>query len=203
MKGFVSIIFALFLAVFLLQAFKLKAESGEKTFFYESKALALEKKYYVDQDVKSVFRQVLASAEGKTAVEKASDAAKKLSDFESFAEKHFSDKGIKVDLWVGAVTQEEIDSLNKKMLEEGKALKCRNCFDLNSESLDANGLIVLNAKGLLSLDEEVNVIVSRNGLIHAPFLSTRLLNGRIGFGASYYFVEEKIAAVSLVPEGFP
>lgn len=155
-----------------------------------TQSIFVEKLYYSDLDFKNSVRQCFS-------LSNVSKAINCLKDFEGFFEGKKLREGVSADVWVGFVTQSDVELLKQKMLSEGKALKCSNCFDLG---VVFEGLSVLNA----FLSFEGRVVVSSSGLVlfskQAGDLFFKHFGKRSFIGASFY--GGGIAVVSTIGEGF-
>ncbi|MCX6767713.1 MAG: hypothetical protein NTY90_03225 [Candidatus Micrarchaeota archaeon] len=140
MKGLVSFAVVLVFAALLAHVTQTRLGAEKETYSAKSVAIALEKRYYADIDVKNAFRQVLASATGAGCEEKTADAARKLAMLEAFAEKAYGDKGVQIDLWLGEAGKTAVAELKKKMLGESAALKPPGALDFGVNVLDWPGV---------------------------------------------------------------
>lgn len=202
MRGFASFLLLLVFALILIRTAGLRTAASDAALFYETKSLAIEKRYYTEQDAKNAFRQLLRSEKilDRTSALKA--IAARIATFEVFAENYYEGKGARTDFWLGGTDANEIALLKKRMLEEKKPLKCQNCLDLNDTTLDWNGKPVLAAECFLDYGNGETKI-SRNGLANCPdFIARFAVSEKIVFGISTYFPGEKISAVMIMPEGF-
>lgn len=196
MKGLVSFAVVLVFAALLAHVTQTRLGAEKETYSAKSVAIALEKRYYADIDVKNAFRQVLASATGAGCEEKTADAARKLAMLEAFAEKAYGDKGVQIDLWLGEAGKTAVAELKKKMLGESAALKPPGALDFGVNVLDWRGEPVPIAASSLACDPASGkVFVSRNtALVPEQFFLNPV------FGISVYF--QDVAAVALIGEGF-
>ncbi len=192
MRGFYSFVLVVgFLFVLLhLQALASNAYSDSSQ--TQSRVLFLEKKYFIEQSIKANLRQAMASASGKSRLERVLSVANALSSLESSAESFYAREGMQVDLWVGVLTEGEAVVLQQRMLSERKALKCVFCFELKADALTA------------FLDDDIDlkqIKISRNGAGFLPdyaFLARK--PGVFALGASVFFREQNASAVFWIPE---
>ena len=196
MKGLVSFALLLVFATVLARVSQTRTAAAAEAYSAKEAVFALEKRYYVDVDLKNAFRQVLAAAQGTGSEEKIVDAARKLALLEEFAEKKYAEKGIHIDCWVGEADAPGLRELYRKMLDEKRALKPPGAMDLYMHVLDWRGGPVPVSAGLLAVDPASGkLFVSRNSATvpAQPFQKPV-------FGASIYF--DDVAAVAIIGEGF-
>ncbi len=194
MRGFYSFVLVVgFLFVLLhLQALANSAyvDSSET----QQRVLFLEKKYFIEQSIKANLRQAMASASGKSRLERVASVARALYSLESSAEIFYAeDGGVQVDLWAGVLTDAESFALQQRMLAERKALKCVFCFDLKAEAA---------ATAFLDDDVDLNQIkISRNGAgFSSDYAFLARKPGVFALGASVFFPEQNASAVFWIPE---
>jgi hypothetical protein len=199
-KGLLGFILV-FLFVFpLASTLEMRAGALKENAFFERKVLSLEKKYYLDLEVKESLKQVFESAVGTSREERVQDVAQKLVSWEAFLEKHFREQGIFFDAWFGSINGAEADELARRVMKEKKVSKCSNCFDFDSEAIGWDKKIVFKSAGFLDWDPLQGTRISRNGFSFVPELAD--LYGEIAFGATAFIPEENLSFVVLIPEGF-
>lgn len=196
-RGLVSIMLVLLFVFPLMEVVELEKAAAEKTRFFEAKTLVLEKRYYVEMDLKHAARQALENAGGSTRKETVLNAARNLALLEEFFEDKYAAQGIFADFWLGAPDEEEVARLTRGMLQETRAKKCGECWDLQAQALDWDNETVPLAIAFLDA-EGGRAWVSRNGLAFVQGFDAR----EAGFGASLFFPAHGVSAVVLIPEGF-
>ncbi|HIH20909.1 TPA: hypothetical protein HA244_06610 [Candidatus Micrarchaeota archaeon] len=196
MRGFAlsAISFVLILSLFPLLAaqrhyYKSSSESVEA-------ALVMEKKYYADLEAKEAFEQVLSETPGGDEKQKTEKTAENLAALSILLEDSFTERGITAKTWFGTLTQNEEENIPRQSLGRGKPVECTECRSFNSKTLDWDKKIVFRSTELLFEGR-----VSRKGFAHTPS-SARWLGRRVEFGVTFVIPGERIAWLSIMPEGF-
>ncbi len=193
MRGFYSFVLVLGFLFILLHLQALASNAYSDSSQTQSRVLFLEKKYFIEQSIKTNLRQALSSASGKSRLERVTSVAKALSSLESSSESFYAREGMQIDLWAGVLTEGDAAVLQQRMLAERRPLKCVFCFDLKAEA------------ALAFLDDDIDlkqIKISRNGVGFVPgyaFLARK--SGVFAVGASVFFPEQNASAVFWIPEG--
>lgn len=180
-----AVIAFLFFSVVVLAVLLTPVRSGEDL----TQTIVVEKIFFSELDFKNSVRQCFS-------IGNLTRSFSCLIDLEGFFEGEMSRAGISSDLWVGFVSSTDLEDLKQKMLLEGRALKCGNCFDFD---VVFEGLSVLNA--VLFFEERV--VVSSTGIYlfsKAGNYFFHVFGNHPVIGASFY--ANGMAVVSTVGEEF-
>lgn len=201
MRGVISFVLVLLLVAPLSTMHALADSSAAQTALAVRKAVSLEKRYYLEIALKESLHQVLASAQGADRKQVVQDASAKLAEWEKQAEKAFAEEGAEVDVWFGAVDEDELARVREKMLEEKKPVKPSSAHDFSQYGIGWKGELVQLSQAFLDASAEGGAVISRNGLAAVPDAAA-FDGGLFCFGASMVFPKEGIAAIAVAPEGF-
>jgi hypothetical protein len=95
-------------------------------------SLAVEKNYYRSLDFKHSMLQILSNSKSAGDREEIiKKIAERSADLERFLE---SNSDGEVDVWCGLATEAELRALPRLMLDSGKPLKCKNCWDFSKKT---------------------------------------------------------------------
>lgn len=168
----------------------------------QNAALLLERKYYVEKDIKDAFLQSMQIAArqagaASTREDVAVAVAERLEAFERFAEGAYAQQGVEVDLWFGPL--DDADALAKRIYDSGRLQQCDACADFSSKTITYSKKIAPAAVSFINVDPlRKRVEISKGGLTIAPNANAL---GRVYFGASVLMREPRIAFVVALPEG--
>lgn len=201
MKGVISFVLALLLIAPLSTIYAVADSTAAQTAAAARKAVYLEKKYYVELAIKESLHQVLASARGADRKQLVGDAARKLREWEKHAETAFAEDGAVVNVWFGAVSEDELKRLRDQMLADKKAARPLEAHDFSEYAVGWKGELLFLSEAFLDAAPSSGAVISRNGLAFVPEASA--FNGEVFcFGASILFPREGIAGIAVAPEGF-
>ncbi|HLC38252.1 MAG TPA: hypothetical protein VJI71_02255 [Candidatus Norongarragalinales archaeon] len=195
-KGFLafSIAFLLVASVIVLAVIQ---KNSAKTFFdYSSRVLVLEKKHYLEMELKEAAAQVLRLSKGTGEKEVSENTARNLAKLEVFWEGKLSNGNIQADFWFGSVEVGEMEQILDETLSEKRPVVCGHCFDFSASTLDWDKKIVPKAIEVL-FDRKV----SAKGFSHTPS-GVEWVGENVVLGATVFFPSENFAFVVLMEEGF-
>jgi len=201
-RGVISFVLVLLLVAPLSTMHALADSTAAQSAVAVRKAVSLEKRYYVEVALKESLHQVLSSAHGADRKQVMQDAAQKLAEWEKHAETAFAKEGAAVDVWFGAVDEDELTRVREKMLEEKRLSKPGSAHDFSEYGIGWKGELLLLSQAFLDAPPEGGAVVSRNGLASVPDASALGGGSVFCFGASILLPREGVTAIAIAPEGF-
>jgi len=173
MKAFVSAMLVAALLLPMLLFISLRSESLAQEELLLSRAFAAEASRNMGETALLAVKETMRSTASekmphdvRSIRETQVEIARRLAEFEEFAERSFEEQGIEVDLWCGSLGEAEGFELVQKMAGEGNAAKCENCWDMSRK-------IVLVGKGSV---EEVGACA------FAVLVVPEVTGGSVGIG---------------------
>ncbi|MBI5635698.1 hypothetical protein HY993_01920 [Candidatus Micrarchaeota archaeon] len=187
-RGILGLSIAVLALLILVQIKGVEGEFAQKKHSIILSQIELEKAAQAKNDVESAYKQVLEKTKGRTVPEQVAKTAANLFALQGVLEKEYAGEGVEISLWFGATDEEELTRLQQNMLDENKAIKCKNCFDYaqNTTGYEKDSVPLVTA---FLNPKNGKMRVSRNGwgLVKSDARITAVNSGnKLGLGCSLY-----------------
>jgi hypothetical protein len=195
-RGFLAFSIAFLLVASVLVLAVVQKNAAKASFDYSSRVLVLEKKHYLELELKHAVAQVLRETTGDGEKQVSENSARNLAELELFWEGKLAEENVFADFWFGSVGSGEVEKILEETRSEKQPVVCAHCFDFSSNTLDWNKKIVPKAVEVL-----FDRTVSAKGFSHTPS-GVEWVGKKVVLGATVFIPSENFAFVVLMEEGF-